>query len=63
MNYTDEMKEMEDFLESYKQKGFEGLVACYSALEYAQWVEKIDFNQAKELMYRFIEGMLHPEWN
>ncbi len=62
MNYTEEMKEMEDYLDGYEDKKFEGLVAAFSALEYAQWVEKIDFNQAKELMYRFIERMLHPEW-
>lgn len=61
--YTDEMKEMEDFLEAYKKKGYEGLVATFSALEYAQWIDKLDFEQAKHLMYRFIECMLHPEWN
>ena len=63
MEYTDEMREMQDFLESYKKKEYQGLVAAFSALEYAQWVDKIDFNQAKELMYRFIEHMIHPEWD
>ena len=63
MNYTEEMREMQDFLEGYVKKGYEGLIAAFSALEYSQWVEKLDFNQAKELMYRFIEKMLHPEWD
>ena len=62
MNYTEEMKELEDYLDGYEKKEYEGLVAAFSALEYAQWVEKIDFTQAKELMYRFVERMLHPEW-
>ena len=63
MKHTDEMKEMESFLDGYKEKKYEGLVAAFSALEYAQFIEKLDFNEAKELMYRFIEDMLHPEWN
>ena len=63
MNYSDEMKEMEYFLEGYVKKGYEGLIAAFSALEYSQGIEKLDFNQAKELMYRFIENMIHPEWN
>ena len=62
MKYNDEMKEMESFLDGYKEKGYDGLVAAFSALEYAQFIEKLDFNEAKELMYRFIEGMMHPEW-
>ena len=48
---------------SYEKKGYEGLVATFSALEYAQWIDKLDFEQAKQLMYRFVECMLHPEWN
>ena len=63
MNYTDEMKELEDYLDGYEKKGYERLVAAFSALEYAQWIEKLDFDQSKELMYRFVEHMLHPEWN
>ena len=63
MNYTKEMKELEDFFVGNEKKGYEGLVTVFSALEYAQWIDKIDFNQAKELMYRFVERMLHPEWN
>lgn len=63
IEYTDEMKEMEEFLEPYKKKGYEGLVAAFSALEYAQWIDKLDFDQVKHLMYRFVDCMLHPEWN
>lgn len=63
MDYTEEMKELEDFLDGEKDRGYRGLVAAFSAIEYAQWIEKIDFNQAKELMYRFVEKLLHPEWN
>lgn len=63
MNYTDEMKEMEDFLDSYSEDGcYQGIVEAYSALEYAQFIEKLDFNESKELMYRFIEKVLHPDW-
>ena len=63
MEYTDEMKEMEAFLEAYKKKGYEGLVSTFSALEYAQQIDKLDFEQAKHLMYRFVECMFHPEQN
>ena len=62
MNYTEEMKEIEDCLDGWERKEYEGIVAAHAILEYAQWVEKIDFNEAKELMYRFIERMCHPEW-
>lgn len=63
MEYTDEMNEINDCLDSWAEKKYDGIIAAHSILEYAQWVEKIDFNQAKELMYRFIERMLHPEWD
>lgn len=54
---------MESYLESYKEKGYNGLIAAFSALEYSQFIEKLDFDECKELMYRFIEDMMHPEWN
>ena len=63
MSYTDEMNEVNECLESWEEKGYDGIVAAHAILEYAQWIEKIDFNQAKELMYRFVEKMLHPEWD
>ena len=63
MEYTDEMREIEDFLDGYKKKGYEGLIAAFSVLEYSQFIERLDFDESKELMYRFIEGMIHPEWN
>lgn len=62
MEYTDEMKEMEDFLDTYSDEGYQGIVEAHGALEYAQFIEKLDFAQAKELMYRFIEKVLHPDW-
>ena len=49
MEYTDEMKEMEDFLDSYSDEGYQGIVEAHGALEYAQFIEKLDFTQAKEL--------------
>lgn len=63
MEYTDNMKEIQDCLEDWSKKGYEGIMASYAVLEYAQWIERIDFDQAKELMYRFVERMAHPEWN
>ena len=63
MKYTDEMNEINESLEGWEEKGYDGIVAAHAVLEYAQWIEKIDFDQAKEIMYRFIEKMLHPEWD
>ena len=63
MSYTDEMNEVNECLEGWEEKGYDGIVAAHAILEYSQWIEKIDFNQAKELMYRFNEKMLHPEWD
>ena len=63
MKYTNEMNEICDSLAGWEEKPYDGIVAAHAILEYAQWIEKIDFDQAKEIMYRFIEKMLHPEWD
>jgi len=62
MNYTDEMNTINECLEGWKCKGQDGIIAAYSILDYAQWIDKIDFDQAKDIMYRFVEAVLHPEW-
>jgi len=62
MEYSEEMKQVEECLNGWEEKGYEGFVAAYATLEYAQWIEKVSFDQAKELMYRFTEHAIHPEW-
>lgn len=63
MEYTNEMKEVNECLDSWLKKGMDGIIATHAILEYAQWIDKVDFEQAKELMYRFVAHTLHPEWN
>ena len=64
MTYTDAMKEVNKCLEGWEEGNREdAFVAAYATLEYAQWIEKINFDEAKEIMYRFVERMMHPNWD
>lgn len=61
MEYTKEMRDMQSFLSVYKEDGNQGIVSALAALEYAQFIENISFEEAKELMYRFIESIYRPQ--
>lgn len=53
--------EVEAFVNMYAEHGITGLASFYGILEYAQFIEKIDFMQAKQLLYDFVGKMLLPE--
>lgn len=56
-----EYKEVESFIDTYRTHGIEGLAAFHGILQYAQYVEKIDYDQAKQLLDDFVCKMLLPE--
>ena len=61
-DYVEERKEIFDFLDGYEKNDIEGLAAAHAVVEYAQFIDKIDFVTAKDILYRFVERLLHPEW-
>lgn len=61
VNRNDEYKEVESFINTYVKRGIEGVAAFYGILEYAQYIDKIDYSQAQQLLYDFIGKMLLPE--
>ncbi len=62
-NYEEEVKEIKDCTEEYVDEGYTGIGKLMAVLEYAQWIDKIDYSAAKEILYRFIEDMFHPDWD
>jgi hypothetical protein len=54
-------KDVEIFVDTYVKHGIEGLAAFHGILEYAQFVDNIDYNEAKQLLYDFVGKMLLPE--
>ena len=61
MERNEEYKEVESFVNTYVKHGIEGLAAFDGILEYAQFIDKIDYTQAKQLLYDFVGKMLLPE--
>lgn len=61
--YVEAIKEINECIEDYGEEGYTGLGKVMAVLEYAQWIEKIDYASAKEILYRFVENMFHPEWD
>lgn len=61
INYNEEYKEVECFTDTYVEHGITGLAAFHGILEYAQYIDKINFEQAKQLLYNFVGKMLLPE--
>lgn len=61
INRNAEYNEVETFIDTYVKHGIEGLAAFQGILEYAQYVNKIDYEQAKQLIYDFVGKMLLPE--
>ena len=61
-DYIEERKELCDFLDGYEKNGIEGLAAVHGVLEYAQYIDKIDYITAKDILYCFVARLLHPEW-
>lgn len=61
INRNAEYKEVECFIDTYIEHGIEGLAAFHGILEYAQYVNKIDYEQAKQLLEDFVGKMLLPE--
>lgn len=54
-------KDIEIFVDTYVKHGIEGLAAFHGILEYAQFVDNINYNEAKQLLYDFVGKMLLPE--
>lgn len=61
VNRNDEYKEVEGFINTYVKHGIEGVAAFHGILEYAQYINKINYSQAQQLLYDFIGKMLLPE--
>jgi hypothetical protein len=61
VEHNDEYKEVEEFIEIYVNHELKGLAAFRGILEYAQYIDKIDYNQAKQLLYDFVGRMFLPE--
>ena len=59
-----EVKENLKFLmESYKTKKWEGLIMTFAILEICQLNEDINYNEAKEMMYRYLEDAINPDYD
>lgn len=58
---NDKYKEIESFINVYTKYELRGLSAFHGILEYAQYIDKIDYNQAKQLLSDFVGKMLLPE--
>lgn len=58
---NEEYKEVECFIDTYVEHGIEGLAAFHGILEYAQYIDKIDYKQAQQLLSDFVGKMLLPE--
>ena len=58
---NDEYREVECFTDTYVEHGINGLAAFHGILEYAQYIDKIDYDQAKQLLSDFVGKMLLPE--
>ena len=56
-----EYKEVEAFIGTYVDYGVTGLAAFHGILEYAQFVEKINYDQVKQLLYDFVGKMMLPD--
>ena len=56
-NYRD----VEIFMDTYVKHGITGLAAFHGILDYAQYVDKINYKQAQQLLYDFVGKMLLPE--
>lgn len=56
-----EYKEVETFIDTYVEHGIEGLAAFSGILEYAQYTDRINYEQAKQLLSDFVGKMLLPE--
>ena len=57
----DEYREVECFTDTYVEHGINGLAAFHGILEYAQYVDKINYKQAQQLLYDFVGKMFLPE--
>jgi len=55
---NDEYREVEEFTDTYIGHGINGLAAFHGILEYAQYVDKINYKQAQQLLYDFVGKML-----
>lgn len=60
-DYAEEKKEIYEFIDYYKNSEMLGLAAVQGIIEYAQYIDKIDYPTAKEILYHFVEQMLEPE--
>lgn len=58
---NDEYREVECFIDTYVEHGINGLAAFHGILEYAQYVDKINYKQAQQLLYDFVGKMFLPE--
>ena len=57
-----EIKENIKFLiNSYKSKKWEGILMTFAVLEICQINEDIDFSEAKEMLYRYLEDVVDPD--
>ena len=56
-NYND----VEVFINTYVKHGIEGLAAFHGILDYAQFINKIDCAQARQLLDDFVGKMFLPE--
>ena len=51
-------KACEEFFDPYYKHGIVGLSSFFGILEYAQFVDKINYQQAQRLLYDFVSKML-----
>jgi len=58
---NDEYREVECYTDTYVKHGINGLAAFHGILEYAQYVDKINYKQAQQLLYDFVGKMFLPE--
>lgn len=59
--HNENYKEVEGFIDTFVEHGITGLAAFHGILEYAQYVDKIDYKQAQQLLTDFVGKMFLPE--
>ena len=49
---NDEYREVEEFTDTYVEHGINGLAAFHGILEYAQYIDKINYKRKEYYIYR-----------
>lgn len=58
---VNEYKEIRDFIKVYNKHELTGLAAVNGILEYASYIDRISYDQNKQLLYEFVNKMFLPE--